>query len=131
MGMDYTLQIHGALRGGIYFLPEMMSVYRVLTPGSWTDKFQKDEDRRIEHFKKMIHMFELLLIDSNHCYDETIQYMILKTELKLKSSKEQFRMLHTKKYSTFYKKLPKKEIIKFFLKAYFPWVKKIYKIIKK
>ena len=33
---DYVLQIQGALRGGLLYLDDCMSVYRTDTPGSWT-----------------------------------------------------------------------------------------------
>lgn len=33
---DYSLQIQGSLRGGMYYLRDCMSVYRTDTPGSWS-----------------------------------------------------------------------------------------------
>lgn len=33
---DYSLQIQGSLRGGMYYLHDCMSVYRKGTPGSWS-----------------------------------------------------------------------------------------------
>ena len=33
---DYSLQIQGALRGGLLYLHDCMSVYRTDAPGSWT-----------------------------------------------------------------------------------------------
>lgn len=36
--LDYTIQIHGALRGGMLYLCNPMSVYRWMTPGSWTSR---------------------------------------------------------------------------------------------
>ena len=35
---DYVLQIQGALRGGLYYLDDCMSVYRTGVPGSWTSQ---------------------------------------------------------------------------------------------
>lgn len=34
--LDYSLQIQGSLRGGMLYLPDNMSIYRVSVPGSWT-----------------------------------------------------------------------------------------------
>jgi len=34
--LDYSLQIQGAMRGGMLYLPDNMAVYRVLVPESWT-----------------------------------------------------------------------------------------------
>jgi len=35
--IDYTLRLNGALRGGILFLNDEMSVYRYMTSGSWSE----------------------------------------------------------------------------------------------
>lgn len=35
---DYVLQLQCAVRGGMYYLPECMSVYRVAVPGSWNER---------------------------------------------------------------------------------------------
>ena len=35
---DYVVQLQGALRGGMYYLPESMSVYRKGVPGSWNER---------------------------------------------------------------------------------------------
>lgn len=32
---DYVLQLQGAMRGGLYYLADCMSVYRIGVPGSW------------------------------------------------------------------------------------------------
>ena len=42
---DYTLQIQGALRGGMLYLPDTMSLYRYRHPGSWTAA-HRDEPRK-------------------------------------------------------------------------------------
>lgn len=39
---DYSLQIQGALRGGLYYLYDCMSVYRTDTPGSWTQRHRRE-----------------------------------------------------------------------------------------
>ena len=35
---DYSLQIQGSLRGGMYYLHDCMSVYRRGVPGSWSER---------------------------------------------------------------------------------------------
>ena len=54
---DYTLQILGSLRGGMVWLKDCMSVYRMCLPGSWTAanltpegcrKFQNENKRMLE-----------------------------------------------------------------------------------
>lgn len=38
---DYYMQILGAENGGALYLSDVMSVYRIEVPGSWSDIFQK------------------------------------------------------------------------------------------
>ena len=42
---DYTLQILGSLRGGMLYLKDCMSLYRVFLPGSWTLAHKSREAR--------------------------------------------------------------------------------------
>lgn len=45
---DYPLAIYLTLEGKVRYLPEVMSVYRYGTPGSWTDRI-----KNVENFKNM------------------------------------------------------------------------------
>ena len=52
---DYVLQIQGALRGGLYYLDDCMSVYRTAVPGSWTlanGRWMNDDAR--DQLKRML-----------------------------------------------------------------------------
>ena len=46
---DYALQILGSLRGGMVYLKDCMSVYRLCLPGSWTSSNLSREGRRAFH----------------------------------------------------------------------------------
>ena len=56
--LDYTLQIQGALRGGMLYLNEGMAVYRRGVPGSWTS--DRGKGRKREHFRKFKQMLDAL-----------------------------------------------------------------------
>lgn len=45
---DYAVLVYLALYGKIYYINEVMSVYRTLTPGSWTMRTRKKKDRKAE-----------------------------------------------------------------------------------
>jgi len=45
---DYPLQILAAISGTVHYYPEIMSVYRYMAQGSWTEK-QKSPQRKNEH----------------------------------------------------------------------------------
>lgn len=49
---DHTLQMKGALRGGIYYIDRKMTVYRRWVEGSWITRYKKDRNLQIAHLKK-------------------------------------------------------------------------------
>lgn len=56
--IDYTLAIQCSLRGGMVYLRDCMSVYRIATEGSWT--VRNDRKARIKSRLKMIEMLDAL-----------------------------------------------------------------------
>lgn len=68
MSLDYVWQIHGSLRGGMLYLPDAMSVYRVNATNSWTVRTQKDYFYRLNFQKKMRKMFRTLNKDTEGLY---------------------------------------------------------------
>ncbi len=49
---DHTLQMKGALRGGIYYLDQKMAAYRKCVEGSWITRYKKDRNLQIAHLKE-------------------------------------------------------------------------------
>ena len=56
--LDYTLQVQGALRGGMLWLPDCMAVYRRGVSNSWTARHIGP--RKIWHYTKFIKMLDAL-----------------------------------------------------------------------
>ena len=75
--LDYTLQIFASLRGGMVYLDECMSVYRVMTGGSWTINVGLNLEKRAEHDAKIIRMLEILDEETNYKYSKVIKKKIL------------------------------------------------------
>lgn len=73
MNLDYTLQMHGALRGGIIYIPDVMSAYRWLSIGSWTSKQKKDSILRKEFLNKKNKMLEILDKETNGKHSSVIE----------------------------------------------------------
>lgn len=46
---DYFYQMFASLKGGAIYLPQVMSVYRVRTPGSWSEQVQNLEKRKLHY----------------------------------------------------------------------------------
>ena len=60
MDYDYTIILHGAIRGGILYLPEYMSVYHIGVPGSFCNR-EKPKSEVLQYIKdkeKMLSMFD-------------------------------------------------------------------------
>ncbi len=69
---DYTLQISGALRGGILYLNEEMSVYQNMTIGSWSERTSGSLDRIMELYDKLREMLDILNEETNGQFAKTI-----------------------------------------------------------
>lgn len=74
--LDYFLQIHGALRGGIFYLSDCMSAYRLSSYGSWTKTFKKNYNYWYFHRRKVIYTLELLNIETNYIHKQIIDQKI-------------------------------------------------------
>lgn len=74
--LDYFLQIHGALRGGIFYLSDCMSAYRLSSNGSWTKTFKKNYNYWYFHRRKVIYTLELLNIETNYIHKQIIDQKI-------------------------------------------------------
>lgn len=70
---DYTLQIHGSLRAGMYYLREPMSVYRACTADSWSDRVSRNVQAKIKHHREMLKMLDCFNCDTNHRYREPVE----------------------------------------------------------
>ena len=81
--MDYTIQIQGALRGGVLYLPDMMCVYRSCVDSSWTDRMRKNPEKKIVHKKKRIVMLRQLNKDTNGEYKWIIWKIQLLERIKI------------------------------------------------
>ena len=71
-GLDYTLQVHGALRGGMYYLSDEMSVYREGVPNSATQRMRSDIKKKIANGNRVYQVLKQLDIDTNHKYHKLI-----------------------------------------------------------
>lgn len=70
MNYDYTLQMHGALRGGLLYLPEFMSVYSVGVPGSFCTTHKGDKVFAKKYIEQKLEMLNQLDEDTN--YEHTV-----------------------------------------------------------
>ena len=120
--LDYTMQIQGSLRGGMLYLKESMSAYRVFVPGSWTVRTRLDPQKRKAFYEKRKQMLLFLDEDTNYAYSDVIRDRILENEfleiLDLNCNKS----LLSKKYRPFFKARSPKEQLKIRIKILFPFL---------
>ena len=101
--LDYTLQIHGSLRGGMLYLKDNMSNYRSLSTNSWTRTMNSNPEKYYKHIKKEIKMLETLDLETNYMYTDTIykklknvkiEFLYLKRFLHQKIRKDDFKIFY-------------------------------------
>ena len=66
--LDYTYQISGAINGGMLYLPDNMSAYRVSVPGSWSVTSNKNRKANLNFVKELMAGLKQLDIDTNKKY---------------------------------------------------------------
>lgn len=120
MHVDYTIQIQGSLRGGVYYLSNCMSAYRIRQTGSWSAVTLKSGVARINSWNKTIKMREILNEETGYKYngaikeaDDYAKFMILRIEGKFKELKKE-------PYLSIYKNYSKKEKIYMYMEKYTP-----------
>ena len=70
--IDYFIQIHGSLRGGIFYLSDCMSAYRVFANGSWVGRMKSNCLDYFFHREKVITTLNLLDYETNFIYHNSI-----------------------------------------------------------
>lgn len=122
--IDYSLQIWGALRGGMIYLPENMSSYRECAQSSWTNRMNKDIPRYLNHYEKLIMMLEKLDIYTNHKYSKEISNRIKWQRFQMLIIQQENRKIISGNYTEFLKEMPFKDRYKIYIKAVCPWYRK-------
>lgn len=126
--IDYTLQVQGALRGGMLYLSECMSDYRFMSSEeSWSSRYN-DEDAVNRNYARWKVMTEQLDVDTNKRYhDIIVKYMDLREVDRL------FRFGHyneLKKYRYILEFLTGNTKIKYYVMINFPQVYFLLKSIR-
>lgn len=123
--LDYTLQIHGSLRGGMLYLNDTMSAYRYMATGSWTSRMINDNDKRKLHYEKKQKMLKILDEETNFVYTQAIERRLKKNEFFELISEGNHQKLLQKQYKEVFNELSFGERLKIRIKACFPWLIKI------
>lgn len=106
LNLDYSLQIHGALRGGILFLNDNMSVYRLMTNGSWTQRTSADPQMGAAHWRRIITMLSVLDKETEGKYSESIDWCKRFGSYAIFEIQGNYRGMLQPEYAEFFDKLP-------------------------
>lgn len=117
---DYALQIQGALRGGIVYLPEKMSAYRWMSPGSWTSHQTSDCALRQRNLERKNNMLAILDNDTSYKYHECIENRIALNSFIFYFQEKQYKIAFSHKCNMAHKYLGFGGFTKYLIKAIFP-----------
>lgn len=117
---DYTLQIYGALNGGIFYINEFMSVYNFMTEGSWSRYRKKDIDFSVKINSRFIDIYKKLDVYTDYRYSKLLTEMINKYEAEILWYKGDLNTL--KNNFDFYNTLSRKFKIRLHFRMLFPHI---------
>ena len=119
---DYTLQIQGALRGGLLYLAECMATYRIFSSSSWTASYYTNSEVRSATYAQINNMLHILDEETDGKYSDIIKYKINENEFYTLNSDCRFREMLSSKYRDVYKKLSLKNRVKIYIRWLCPWL---------
>ena len=127
--LDYALQIHGSMRGGMLYLPDDMSVYRVSVPGSWTERTGNGEFyvSQAEMIKNMLDMVDL---ETKHRYSSVIQERKEQLNFAELEAVGRYEELKKPQYRAIFKDKPLEWKVKYFIKSNLYFIYELYKKTK-
>ena len=129
MSFDYIWQVYLSSCGKTYCLSDIMSAYRFRSGESWTERINKDKTKLINHFEKVNKVLEMINIDTNNKYDESIKKVIISNKFNILRLQHNFKQMHQEPYIELWKKLSKGKKMKYLIGEFMPnWM---YKIVKK
>lgn len=84
--IDYVWQIQASLRGGMLYLNDCMSIYRISVSGSWTEKMRADFSKKILHNQLVEKVLNSINEYTNFKYSDVIKQKIIYNKFSLLKS---------------------------------------------
>ena len=126
--MDYTIQIQGALRGGMLYLEENMANYRWMVEGSWTSRFVSRKNFSVDFARKIVAMLQQLDKDTDRLYHETIAHTSRRHEFVLLEGSGNYAAMRKAPYRQMYRQLSLRRKLSLAAREFTPW---LYKLLRK
>ncbi len=115
---DYPSAIYYSLSGKIHYFGSVMSVYRVGTVGSWSDRIERDNNKMIKVTNSTIEMLKMADEFSNQQFHDVFIESIEANQYRLCIYKQDYKSAI--KYTNEFRKEPFYQKIKYLLFAYIP-----------
>ena len=128
--IDYTVQIQGALRGGIGYIARPMSVYRMAAKGSWTIRTERVSGAKLAYVESVLRMLPVLDEDTQGKYTEVIRQVIEKYQFLKVRCERDWKAVKSKRFRKYYKELSAKDRLAVFLLCKYPFVMQVWQRIK-
>lgn len=128
---DLFYQIYSAEHGNLYYISEAMSCYRSFSAGSWSSTTHFNNERRLDHYRKMIETFEKYNCSTGYIYNDFCLERIKSAELDAAILKKQYDLLKCKDYQKAWKKFSIKKRFRVRVCKNFPFFIGIYYTLKK
>lgn len=125
---DYSLQIYGSLRGGMLYLCDIMSAYRFMAKGSWTEHMISDISQYREQLKDEERMLLLLNKETNQKYEKIIQKQIRHNEFEEFCREKNWSKVFSPEYKMFIDEMKFREKLFLQMQYRFPYM---YTFLKK
>jgi glycosyltransferase involved in cell wall biosynthesis len=128
---DMSLIMYSLALGDGYYLDEGLSCYRVMSEGSWSrEVFSKPENKLI-HFTRVEKTYSLLDAYTEYKYSDLIEIINLKNAFYVDLLNERYKECVKNRYKSCVKELSAKERISLYVRAYFPFLIKIYSFVRR
>lgn len=122
---DYPRSIYYSLCGPIYYFGRVMSVYRLGTEGSWTNRINSDPTKYINILDSTIKMLKMADDYSENKYHELFSEAIERHEYYISIAKNDFKKVVKSKKFFSEEKITKR--IRYYIYSVFPFVRTIVK----
>lgn len=116
LALDYSMQIYGSLRGGMGYLGDVMSSYRIASDSSWTLRMKKNPEKYVELIEKVNKMLDILDVETKFKYSRVIEKRKVINEIDILKTKKDYKSIFSDRYLCYRKELPLKEYIKLVIK---------------
>lgn len=91
--LDYIIQVSGSLRGGMLFLNDVMSAYRKMAEGSWSQRSTKNVDWLAAHRKKIRDILLQMDADTDYVHTAAIQRSLASAHLRQLARQGDLKMI--------------------------------------